>query len=295
MIAFALNYTDKYSYDLNSNRTTETIENGSGTVTDTVTSTYNADNQLTQSVDANNGTTMYQYDANGSQTEVSSPTGTVASEYTLQDKLAGIQNKISSGTVTSSATYIYDDNGNRIEVTTVTGSNSPVTTYYLVDGNNPTGYARVIEQSATPGTPTISYIWGGSLISQDNAAGTANSGVYYLITDAQGSTQMLVNATGSVVQNYYFDGFGNAVGFTISSAITDYLYNQQYYDVISGQYYLRARNYDPATGTFTQQDSYTINPGDLANANLYLYTGADPINMFDPTGNFGSARSETGT
>ena len=83
------------------------------------------------------------------------------------------------------------------------------------------------------------------------------------------------------------DSSGNALGFAPDSAITEYLYNQQYYDVISGQYYMRARNYDPATGTFTQQDSLTINPGDLANANLFLFAGADPINMFDPTGRFG--------
>ena len=82
------------------------------------------------------------------------------------------------------------------------------------------------------------------------------------------------------------DSSGNALGFTPNSALTEYLYDQQYYDVISGQYYMRARNYDPATGTFTQQDSYTISPSDLANANLLLYTGADPINMFDPTGRF---------
>ncbi|MHB1767558.1 MAG: RHS repeat domain-containing protein [Phycisphaerae bacterium] len=287
----ALNYTDEYQYDLDSNRTTETIENGSGTVTDTITSTYNADNQLTQSVDANSGTTVYTYDPNGSQIQTvhtpagsTTPDSTATSEYTLQGKLAGIQNKNGSGTITSSAAYFYDDQGNRIEVTTVTGSNSLVTTYYLVDGNNPTGYAQVVEQGATPGTPTITYIWGGSLISQDNAVGTANAGTYYLITDGQGSTQVLVNATGSVVQNYDYDGFGNAVGFTISSAITDYLYNQQYYDIISGQYYFRARNYDPATGTFTQEDTIALQPGDTANANLYLYAGADPINMFDPSG-----------
>jgi|GEM_PF-4483916 len=282
--AAALNYIDAYSYDLDSNRVQETIENGSGTVTDTINSTYNADNELTQSVDANNGTTTYQYDNNGSQIGTASPIGTSASEYTLQGKLAGIQNKNGAGTVTSSATYIYDDQGNRIEVTTITGTNSPVTTYYLVDGNNPTGYAQVIEQSSTPGTPTITYIWGGSLIEQDNAAGTANAGTYYLIADAQGSTQMLVNSGGDVVQTYNYDSSGNALGFTPSSAITEYLYNQQYYDVISGQYYFRARDYDPATGTFTQQDSYTVNPGDMANANLYLYAGADPINMFDPSG-----------
>ena len=102
--------------------------------------------------------------------------------------------------------------------------------------------------------------------------------------DAHGSTRMLVNSTGGVVQTYNYDSSGNALGFAPSSAITEYLYNQQYYDVVSGQYYMRARNYDPATGTFTQQDSLTINPGDIANANLFLFAGADPVNMFDPSG-----------
>ena len=56
-----------------------------------------------------------------------------------------------------------DDQGNRIEESTsVSGLLSSV--YFLIDGNNPTGYAQVIEQSATPGTPAITYIWGGSLI-----------------------------------------------------------------------------------------------------------------------------------
>ncbi len=80
------------------------------------------------------------------------------------------------------------------------------------------------------------------------------------------------------------DSSGNALGFAADSVITEYLYNQQYYDVISGQYYMRARNYDPATGTFTQQDTISIAPGDTANANLFLFAGADPVNMSDPSG-----------
>ena len=176
------------------------------------------------------------------------------------------------------------DAGIRIEVTTVTGTNAPVTTYYLVDGNNPTGYAQVIEQGASPGTPTITYIWGETLIEQDNVAGTANAGTYYLIADAHGSTRMVVNSTGGVVQTYNYDSSGNALGFNASTAITQYLYNQQFFDIVSGQYYMRARNYDPATGTFTQQDTISLSPGDLANANLFLFAGADPANMFDPSG-----------
>ena len=86
----ALNYTNAYVYDLNSNRVQETIKNGAGTVTDTITSSYNADNELTQSVDANNGTTTYQYDSNGSQISVTSPAGTTINVYDLQGRLASV-------------------------------------------------------------------------------------------------------------------------------------------------------------------------------------------------------------
>jgi RHS repeat-associated protein len=141
-----------------------------------------------------------------------------------------------------------------------------------------------IERSATPGTPAITYIWGETLIQQDNAAGTANAGIYYLIADAHGSTRLVLNDSGTVVQTCNYDVSGNALGFTPSGSITPYLYNQQFFDIVSGQYYLRSRNYDPATGTFTQQDTISLAPGDLANANLFLFAGADPVNMFDPSG-----------
>ena len=280
----ALNYINLYQYDLNSDRVGETEENASGAVTDTITSSYNADNELTQSVDANNGTTTYSYDNNGSQTEVSSPTGTTTNVYDLQDRLVSVFNKNTSGVVTSSATYVYDDAGNRIEETTVTGTNSPVTTYFLVDTQTQTGYAQVIEQSTTVGTPTVSYVWGLNLIAQNNSTGT-NVGNYYFIVDGHGSTVALTDGSGNVVQTFHYDGFGNALGFTPSTAITQYLYTQQYYDLASNTYYDWARNYDPATGLFDQADyGYS---GSLANPMSglpYIYGGGDPINMLDLNG-----------
>jgi RHS repeat-associated protein len=282
----ALNYTDNYSYDLNSNRVTETEDQGNtGSTTDTVTSTYNADDELTQTVDANNGTTTYGYDANGSQTTATSPTGTTTNVYDLQGRVISVVNKNTSGVATSSATYEYDDSGNRIEETTVTGTNSPVTTYFLVDTQTATGYAQVIEQSQTPGTPTVTYVWGLNLVSQNNAAGTPNAGTYYFVVDGHGSTVALLDANGNVVQAFHYDGFGNALGFTPSSAITQYLYTQQYFDLASSTYYDWARNYNPGTGSFTQADygNYgTLN--DPMSMLPYAFTGGDPINMVDLNG-----------
>ena len=141
-----------------------------------------------------------------------------------------------------------------LEVTTVTGTNSPVTTYYLVDGNNPTGYAQVIEQGPTPGTPTISYVWGMNLMEQVNAAGTANAGTYYFVVDGHGGTVALINASGNVVQTFHYDGFGNALGFTTATALTTYLYDTMSFDPASNNYYDDARFYNTGTGEFTQAD-----------------------------------------
>ena len=238
------------------------------------------------------------YDANGSQTSVTSPTGTTTNIYDLQGHLASVTNKNTSGVVTSSATYIYDDQGNPdprispaeigtglLEEATATGSGAPVTTYFLVDTQTATGYSQVIEQSQTPGTPTVTYVWGLNLISQNNSAGTPNAGTYYFVVDGHGSTVALLNANGNVVQAFHYDSFGNALGFTPSSAITPYLYTQQYYDQFSSTYYDWARNYNPITGEFTQADYG--NYGSLADPMSglpYSFTGGDPINLSDLNG-----------
>ena len=81
------------------------------------------------------------------------------------------------------------------------------------------------------------------------------------------------------------DGFGNALGFTPSTAITQYLYTQQYYDLFNNTYYDWARNYDPMAGMFDQADyGYS---GSLSNPMSYLpytFTGGDPINLSDFNG-----------
>ena len=205
---------------------------------------------------------------------------------------------LSAAAAANSATYEYDDAGNPdnnltsleigtglLEVTTLTGSDSPVTTYFLVDTQTQTGYAQVVEQSTTPGTPTVSYVWGLNLIAQNNAAGTPNAGTYYFVVDGHGSTVALINASGNVVQTFHYDGFGNALGFTPSTAITQYLYTQQYYDLASSTYYDWGRNYDPATGMFDQADyGYSGSLADPMSYLPYAFTGGDPVNMLDLNG-----------
>ena len=56
-------------------------------------------------------------------------------------------------------------------------------------------------------------------------------------------------------------------------------YTGQQFDGITGQYYLRARFYNPVIGRFTQEDIYR---GD--GLNLYAYCGNNPVGYYDPSG-----------
>jgi RHS repeat-associated protein len=102
---------------------------------------------------------------------------------------------------------------------------------------------------------------------------------------AHGNTRIVTDATGKLVEDTNYDGFGNALGFNAATELPTYLYNSMPFDAASGNYYDHARYFDTGTGSFTQSDyGYT---GSLANpmADLaYAFTGNDPINMSDLNG-----------
>ena len=72
--------------------------------------------------------------------------------------------------------------------------------------------------------------------------------------------------------------FGNILKETeeLSNRLT---YTGQMYDGVAGQYYLRARFYNPAIGRFLQEDTYR---GD--GRNLYTYCANNPVMYYDPSG-----------
>ena len=54
----------------------------------------------------------------------------------------------------------------------------------------------------------------------------------------------------------------------------------------SGQQYLRARFYDPASGTFYRLDPFAGNLTDPQSLHKYLYAHGNPVAFSDPSGNF---------
>ena len=98
---------------------------------------------------------------------------------------------------------VYDGEGNRVSKTV-----SGVTTKYLVDDLNPTGYAQVVDE-LTGGAVTRTYTYGLQRISEDQVISGTWTPSYYGY-DGFGSVRNLTNSAGAVTDTYDYDAFGQS-------------------------------------------------------------------------------------
>lgn len=98
-----------------------------------------------------------------------------------------------------------------------------------------------------------------------------------------GSVRLLTDASGNSASSYNYSAFG-ATRTSSGSVANEVRFTGERIDTESGLEFLRARTYDPSTGTFLSRDTWGITPTDGQSLDLYAYTGNDPIDRVDPSG-----------
>jgi RHS repeat-associated protein/uncharacterized repeat protein (TIGR01451 family) len=243
-----------------------------------------------------NGAVSYQYDSVGNRLQTTSTLPAIASgllNYDTNDRISTVPfdddgNQLNSGSGTNvydfenhlvksgSISFVYDGDGNRVAKTL--GS---ITTSFLVDSNNPTGYAQVLEELQN-GTVTRTYSYGLELIDQHQVvAGTPTTSFYGY--DGHGSVRFLTSPTGAVTDTYDYDAFGNLISST-GTTPNNYRYAGQQFDPDLNLYYNRARYLDVRNGRFLSADMFEGDPASPLSLHKYVYVLNDPVLLTDPSG-----------
>jgi RHS repeat-associated protein len=223
------------------------------------------------------------YDKNGNLTAAN-----LGYQWDYQNRLRQVCS-LPAGAVTCAApgaqllaAYSYDALNRRTrKVITNSGALNGVTKFYY-DG------WRTIEERDGSDTLTQQYVHGAGLdepLVMDLAAGQR----YFYHQDTQDSTFALSDATGTVVEGYQYDAYGQQTvfrgGFGGSTSATSgvgnpYMYTGQRLDPESGLFYYKNRYYSPVLGRFLSRDPLSYRAG----MNLYEYVRSNPEKFADPFG-----------
>jgi RHS repeat-associated protein len=249
---------------------------------------------VTSNPNNHNGTTSYVYDAVGNRQKLL-VNGATANSYTYDaDDRLGSDTYDSDGNTINSfgtanaydfenhmvqqgyVTIAYDGDGNRVSETVGT-----VTTNYLVDTVNQTGYAQVVDELQS-GAVTRTYSYGLERINENQILNSTWTPSFYGY-DGHGSVRQLTNSAGAVTDTYDYDAFGNLVN-SIGSTPNNYLFAGEECDPALSLYYNRARYMNTTTGRFWSIGAYEGDDEDPISLHKYLYAGENPVNMTDPSG-----------
>jgi RHS repeat-associated protein len=273
--------TDSVTYSYDGNNELLTVN---GTRAETYSYDHNGNRNMTGYVTGTgnqmtaDGTYTYSYDNEGNMLTKSGGGLLVTYTWDYRNRLINVQ---STGGTPQNVTFTYDMFGHRI-VKAPQGGTQIATVY---DGENP--YAD-FNNGAT--TPTYRYLYGNAtdLLFARYDGTSVNASTDWYLTDQLGSVRQVVETDGTVLATISYDSFGNI----LSGSFDRFGFAGQQYDSETLLYYDRARYYSPAVGRFVSQDPVGLAGGDV---NLYRYVYNSPTNGTDPTGLDGSSTQLLGT
>ncbi|MCZ7578461.1 MAG: RHS repeat-associated core domain-containing protein [Dehalococcoidia bacterium] len=235
---------------------------------------------------------------------MTNPSGSTTYTYDDADRITEVQ----PPSPASAIAYTWDDNGNLVERGSgtfewdyedrmVSATVNSVTTTFAYRGDG-------LRDSRTVGMTTTRFTWDinaglpvvlddgpsreGYLYGAGLSAMKQSGNWHYYLADGLRSTMVLpaagrMDAAGDVENGYTYDpsreGYGEPT--VTGSLANEFDFAGQQTDP-TGLQYLRARYYDPETGTFLSRDPLAALPSWLGSPFGYAY--ADPIGLSDPTG-----------
>ena len=257
-----------YAYDKVSNRTQE-VRTGSVGNTGTIDYVYNDADQLTSTTKSEQST-IYSYDANGNQTSAGDRTFV----YDLADRLLSTTN---AGSTTN--TYGYDGDGRRVS-STVGGGGADLRLVW-----DPLAASDLPELALerTPSGSLARRYLSGPL---GPFSFTNSSATFSYHHDPLGTVTDVTDANGAAQWKYEYEAYGaerTATNVSGTAPENRARFNSQYLDPETGNYHLRARQYDPATGRFGALDPLE-NPLAAPYTGSYVYVNGSPTTLVDPLG-----------
>jgi RHS repeat-associated protein len=261
-------YWTSWTFDVSGNRTSQVQHSATGKVT--ATPTYPVPGQprphAPQSISTSNGTSSsendYTYDNTGSTKTRGPATEGQTFTYDAEGHVASITEADGK-----TSTYVYDADGNRI---------------LTRDPNGLTLSAGDLELHVAAGSSTAIgtrlYTYNGQPIAERNA----QTGLSWMLSDAQGTAYATINAGDLAVQKRRQDPYGVPRGVTAGPWTDNHGFLGGYQNT-TGLTHLGARDYDPVTGTFTTTDP-VLDGSKPAHLNAYDYGFDNPIGNTDPSG-----------
>lgn len=167
------------------------------------------------------------------------------------------------------------------------GCTSPTaTTLYL---NGPVQSEKVVAGSTTTWNDYIAVE--GQLVAIHFKTGSTET-MRYLVNDHLGSSSVMTDASGTVVERDSYDAWGrrrnadfsaDSQPCSLTSQTTRGFTGQEHDDNLCIENF-NARMYDPLIGRFLNADTIIPNPLDGQTLNRYSYARNNPLNAVDPTG-----------
>ena len=314
---YSVNTSTYLTYDKEGNLTEKSKWNESkmygGSKGETDYFSYNGFNQLAEFEKdtglAQNETYYYYYNADGLRAKkvkegngAENGSGTGSAALGKSQDISGIAAQLSAPEAAFTTNYYYQ--GGKLVLET---DGEGTTTAKTLQGIHLIK-REVMNVQGLGLTQTQGGTWGSSNASAASAVDENGNMTYFYVQNSRGDVIKLLNEKGDIIRDYEYEPFGKEEDVKTNGGFgADYFsakwkqevednaidnpfrFGGEYKDEESGNYYLRARYYDPETQRFTQEDTYPGTFGSPMSQNGYAFCGNNPVNFVDPTGHIYTA------